>query len=144
MERISLSARKEMIGKVKNRYKELSWIEKRKVIDGLCSTTGYERKYAISILNSSMKKRVPKSGAKNIQYTNDVKQALVTIWKASNQICSKRLVPFLPDMIEALERHHHLCLPKSTRNKLVRISPSTVDRLLQSEKKEQKRRWLLC
>ena len=134
MDRISLSARKEMLKNVKSRYKELNWIEKRKVIDGLCATTGYERKYAISLINNSMKKVERKKPQKNIQYGNDVKQALVTIWKAANQICSKRLVPFLPEMIEALERHNHLYLARSTRNKLSKISSSTVDRLLKPEK----------
>lgn len=102
MERISIAARREMI---------------KKVIDGLCAATGYERKYAISMLNNSKKKRGRKSGPKNIEYTKDVRQALVTIWEAANQICSKRLVPFLPEMIDALERHNHLVLPRLTRKK---------------------------
>jgi len=121
MEKISLAARKEMLENVKNRYKELSWNEKRKVIDGLCSATGYERKYAISILNGSIKKNKRKKGAINTQYTEDVKRALITIWEATNQICSKRLVPFIPDIIEALERHNHLQLSKSTRDKLLKV-----------------------
>lgn len=139
MEKISLSARKEMLEKMKSRYKGLSWNEKQKVIDGLCSATGYERKYAITILNKHAIKRERKIGVKNIRYTADVQKALITIWEASNQICSKRLVPFLPEMIAALERHNHLFLPVGIRNKLLKISSSTMDRLLQSEKKVRER-----
>ena len=139
MEKINLSVRKEMLRTMKNKYKELSWNEKQKVVDGLCLATGYDRKYAITILNNEAKKVTKdrlKARPKNMVYTQDVKKALVTIWMALNQICSKRLVPFLPDMIEVLERNNHLFLPRTTKNKLLKISSSTVDRLLQSEKNE--------
>ncbi|MCH8247939.1 MAG: transposase family protein, partial [Bacteroidetes bacterium] len=49
---------------------------------------------------------------------------------AADRICSKRLVPFLPELIDALERHGHLQLEESVRQRLCSISPATVDRLL--------------
>jgi hypothetical protein len=35
---------------------------------------------------------------------------LFLVWHAANRICAKRLMPFLPTFIEALEGHEHLHL----------------------------------
>lgn len=139
MNKISISARKEMLENLKSRYKELSWFDKRKVIDGLCSATGYERKYAISILNGNMKKKKTVKAARKIIYDTEVQLTLRTIWLALNQICSKRIVPFLPEIIDVMERNNHLKISLETKAKLLKISSSTVDRLLQSEKTEKRK-----
>ena len=36
-------------------------------------------------------------------YDEAVRLALITVWKAANRICSKRLIPFLPEFVGALE-----------------------------------------
>ena len=58
----------------------------------------------------------------------------MSVWYSANQICSKRLVPFLPDFVDSLERHGHLRLPADVKEKLLNISPATVDRMLQPER----------
>jgi len=55
---------------------------------------------------------------------------LEQLWEASDYLCSKRLAPFLPDLIEALERHDELTLSAEHRTALLHISPATIDRLL--------------
>ena len=54
-------------------------------------------------------------------YDGHVKQALISLCYAANQICSKRLVPFLPELLEVLERHGHLSLPGEVREPLLAI-----------------------
>ncbi|MEX2488636.1 MAG: ISNCY family transposase, partial [Pseudomonadales bacterium] len=49
-------------------------------------------------------------------------------------ICSKRLVPFLGELIENMENHGHIELCAETRASLLAISPATVDRLLKHER----------
>ncbi len=66
-----------------------------------------------------------------------MQQALIALWKVGNQICSKRLVPFLPDLIVALERGNHLSLSAEVKEKLLQISPATADRLLKKERQKQ-------
>ena len=61
-------------------------------------------------------------------------QALFFAWKAANQIYAKRLIPFLPTLIEALERHGHLHLTEEHRNQLLSMSDTTADRLLRSSR----------
>lgn len=60
--------------------------------------------------------------------------ALLAVWKAANGICSKRLVPFLPELVSAMERFGHLSLPPEVRTRLLSVSVATVDRLLASER----------
>ena len=68
------------------------------------------------------------------KYDEQVRQALTQLWHVANGICSKRLVPFLPELIKSMERHGHLALPEKVRSKLLTISPATMDRLLKQER----------
>ncbi len=75
------------------------------------------------------------------RYGLRVKAALIQVWRAANGICGKRLVAGMKDLLDALERHHELCLEPETRELLLHISAATVDRLLHSER-ERKRHGL--
>ncbi len=56
---------------------------------------------------------------------------LVVFWEAADRISGKRLVPLLPLLVAALERHGRLVREETTRTKVLQVSPATVDRLLQ-------------
>ena len=43
----------------------------------------------------------------------------VPCWNAANCICAKRLMPFLPTLIDALERHEHLQVTAEYRSQLL-------------------------
>ena len=70
-------------------------------------------------------------------YDEAVKKALITTWNVVNQICAKRLVPFLPELVSVLERHGHLSLPTDVKTRLLSISISTADRLIKGERLQQ-------
>jgi hypothetical protein len=131
---MSLPARRELLTSTAPRYAKASKKQKQTILDAFTAATGYHRKYAISLLKNydpkkTSRRRKPRQ-TKPRPYTADVQQALVTVWKAANRICSKRLVPFLTDFVEALERNGHLTHEDQTRKRLLAISPATVDRLL--------------
>ncbi|WP_292989806.1 hypothetical protein [Nitrosomonas sp.] len=79
---------------------------------------------------------MPKNRPASQLYDEQVRQALISVWNAANQICSKRLVPFLPQLVTAMERHGHLRVPADVCSRLLCISPATVDRLLKPEREE--------
>src|SRR5690606_40700888 len=54
---------------------------------------------------------------------------LKTIWMLSEQLCGKRLKPALPRWLPHYERHRGP-LSDEQREKLLRISPAQIDRLL--------------
>jgi hypothetical protein len=134
----SLSARRALLIGVRQMYQDADWLDKGRVLDGFIAATGYERKYAIRQLNSAGAPATPKRRLACQKYDDQVRQALISVWCAANQICSKRLVPFLPQLIEVMERHRHLSLPSDVRARLIGISPATVDRLLRTERESIK------
>ena len=132
---MNLQTRREILTNIRNQYLEAGWLGKGKILDCFVAASGYDRKYAIKLLNSKDEiKKQPQARQSRVKYDAQVKQALVTIWYAANQICSKRLVPFIPELVSAMERHGHLHLAGDVRAKLLGVSRSTVDRILSSEK----------
>lgn len=103
-------------------------------MDGFITATGYGRKHTISLINSidiqalSQVKKVSQP-----KYGIEVKEVLTKIWLAVTQICGKRLVPFLPELVKVFESRGHLSLPADVRQRLQTISPATVDRLLKNQ-----------
>ena len=81
---------------------------------------------------------VGSSRSRRARYDERVKRPLVTLWTTANRICSKRLVPFLPELIEVMERKGHLDLPVDVRGKLLTISSASADRLLATERNNQR------
>jgi len=57
-------------------------------------------------------------------------KALEKIWEIYGRICSKRLQPYLPEGIKVLERCGELTLSAKTKELLLRISRSSIDRCL--------------
>ena len=64
------------------------------------------------------------------RYGADVVQVLEVLWEASDHLCGKRLAAVLPTLAPALERHGHLEIEPAIRQKLLQVSPATIDRLL--------------
>src|SRR2546421_606493 len=62
----------------------------------------------------------------NAETRPDDQHALLLAWHAANRSCSKRLMPFPPTLIEALERHEHLPITEECRNQLLRMIAATA------------------
>lgn len=139
---MSLSSRKELLERIQSVYAQSSYQEKNQVLTAFVQATGYRRKYAITLLNQtkeSKQQRCDDVAARKKIYDNEVLQAFITVWRAANEICPKRLIPFLPKFVESLEKHGHLSLTPSTRQRLLKMSAATADRLLRSERTQRKK-----
>jgi len=135
-QRMSIVSRKELIRVTYPRYQKAQPAEKRVILEEFVAATAYHRKYAIEVLLhpprlKPLKTKRKRKGA----YSVVTKQTLVSIWKTANCVCGKRLVPFLPELIEALERHGELSLEEPIREQLLTMSPATADRLLSPERR---------
>jgi hypothetical protein len=123
---------------MRKRYLPASKKEKTKLLGEFCTVTGYHRKAAVRLL-----RRPPGGGERRgraPRYTLPVAQALRRLWEASDHLCSKRLAPFLPELIEAMERHDELSLASEVRELLLGVSASTIDRLLRPYRRRGLRR----
>jgi hypothetical protein len=138
---MSMSARRELFRETAARYKAASRTEKGRILDELCASTRYHRKYALSLLRDipTGKERQPKRTRKRI-YTADIERALLTLWKLASHPCGKRLAPFLPELIPALERFGEITLDENTRKLLFTISAATIDRLLKKARRQLAKR----
>ena len=108
------------------------WAAKRKergrLLDEFVEVTSYHRKYALTLLRHGVKARGPhqRRGGRGVVYGPAVLVALEVAQEAMGWICGKRLAPFLPELVPALEREGELCLTLAVRELLLKISPSTV------------------
>jgi hypothetical protein len=113
-----------------SRYVESCRHQRRVILDEFVAATRYERKYAVRLLNAPARPQTPIRRQRPPKYGLAVQQALMVVWKAANGICSKRLVPFLPELVAALERHGHLTLEDHVRAQLLSVSAATADRMV--------------
>ena len=111
------------------------------MLDEFTQVTGLHRKAAIRLLNRPDAPRGNKRRGRPATY-RDVMPPLRAIWEASDRLCSKRLQPFLPEMIRVLRQHSEQRIDTSTQAQLCRISPSTIDRLLRPYRRLGGRRGL--
>jgi hypothetical protein len=56
--------------------------------------------------------------------------ALRVAWEATDRLCSKRIHPFLPELVKVLRRHGEATMSAELEAQLCQMSPSTIDRLL--------------
>lgn len=66
-------------------------------------------------------------------------QLLTLIWEASGYVCSKRLAPFMGNLVDILRFHHEITIEESVYKQLITISPATLDRLLAPVRKARLR-----
>jgi len=142
--------KKAITKELRDRYQRASKKEKTMMLNEFIRLTGYNRCYACQILKK--KERVLgylNIAGKRIKYITDRKAkrekkrfydkeiftVLKKIWIICDYICSKRLAPFLSEVIPVLEKHREINLTTRVREKLFKISAATIDRMLAETRK---------
>lgn len=137
------------------RYKKAGKKERGKILDRFIEVTGYNRCYAGWLLRNWGKKVViydkgerivlvggRKKSQKGIRkrpiyYDSEVLKVLRRIWIILDFPCGKRLGPYLREAVEVLEREEEIVVDKGVKEKINRISASSIDRILRDEKKRR-------
>ena len=142
---LTMRQKKAISKELRDRYQRASKKEKTMMLNEFIRLTRYNRCYACQILKK--KERVLaylNIAGKRIKYVADKKMkrekkrvydkevfiALKRTWIICDYICSKRLAPFLSEVIPVLEKHGEINLTTKVREKLFKISAATIDRLL--------------
>ena len=112
------------------RYLRASKKEKGRILDEFVSVTRYHRKSAIRLLHRKPRGLPWRRRGRPRQYGSRTVEALKVAWEATDRLCSRRLQPFLPELIKVLRRHGEKLMNAEVEVQLCRISPSTIDRLL--------------
>ena len=124
---------------VRKRYMMASRREKGEILDEFSRVTGYHRKAAIRLLGRGPGPPGRRRGRPR-RYGPEVASALKLVWEAGDRLCSKRLKPFLPELVKVLVDHRELTVTPEVAQQLCRLSSSTIDRLLKPHKRVGGRR----
>lgn len=139
---MSKTAKREYIREKSRDYaRALSRGEKHAIVQEVARTCAFSVKYVIRRLNAPLTAGASageRRGRPPLYAQEDVAW-LKRIWRESDFLCGKLLACAIPSILESLGREG-VAVPARTRERLERISPATIDRLLRPSKTERSRR----
>jgi len=134
---MSKHSKRELVEVVHPRYLKATKAVKQQIMDEFIAATGYHRKYANRLLKHGLKPRGYKRSGRRKVYQGEVVKVLEQIWEICGRICSKRLHPFLPEIVTVLERNGEIQTTPEIKHLLLRMSRSSIDRCLQKARFEK-------
>ena len=128
---MSQTTRKEILERLRIRYRNAGTEHKYKLLDQAQELLGYHRKSAVRALNAAPVQPAPWiNTGRPVKYDPKLLLPwLQPIWRATDYACGRRLVAMLPEWIPAYEAHERR-VPTEAREKLLGASARTLDRLL--------------
>jgi len=147
---LTMRQKKAVTKELRDRYQRASKKEKTMMLNEFIRLTGYNRCYACQILKKKERllgylniagKRIKYVADRKTKrkkkrfYDKEIFMVLKKIWIICDYICSKRLAPFLSEIIPVLEKHGEINLTTKVREKLFKVSAATIDRMLAETRK---------
>ena len=150
---LKMSEKRSITRETVARYRKADKKGKQKILDEFTKTTGYNRKYAIHLLSNWGKETLhivdgklikfvvgkpgrPKKRRRKRIYDEPVIEAIQKIWELFDYMCGKRLSVLIRMNISFLENEAELGINEVIRDKLIKVSPATIDRILASQRKK--------
>lgn len=148
--RLTMKEKRKAAAILAPRYQRARKKDKGTMLQEFVSLTGYRRSYASYVLSihgrrrkvgkkrviqADLRRRTPRGRRK--YYDEDVRKPLIKIWYIMDCICGKRLASVLGSVIRKLQQFREITLDEDVRDKLMNISPATIDRLLAGERRKQ-------
>ena len=133
-EGVQQASRHDLARALAPRYAHASRRAKGQLLDEFCAITGYTRKHALVLLSDPPAQDRPRRVGGRPRGYGPAEVALLRMcWSATDGICSKRLAPFLPELLARLRHWHALRhVSAETIERVSRMSPATIDRALAS------------
>jgi len=138
--RMARQSKREYLRSIHERYRRARRADKTAMLEEFCKVCGYNRKYAIWLLQRPLSQpkthraRAPRS----VTYSKATITALAKVWEASGYLCSQRLKAALPQWLRWAKKHFDIS-PELERQ-LLAISARQMDRRLLTHKRAAKRR----
>ena len=150
---VQRQSKHEYVARMQGRYLKATKREKHRLLAEVIEVTGYGRRHALRLLRhgrfpdpklaklvaaqggvvppaTAPRRRGARPPGRPRVYSSVVVGALRTAAEASNWLCGKRLAPFLPELVPALEGEGELRLAPADRTQLLAMSARTIDRRL--------------
>ena len=118
------------LAQLKSRYRKASKKERSAILDEFVKTTGYHRKHAIAVLNGRRERvKGPIRRPRRRVYGPEEADALAILSTLFDHVCSKLLRAAMDVELPRLYETGVLQVSSECYEKLLRVSPSTMDRL---------------
>jgi len=134
------SSVREYIEAIRERYVGADRRAKGRILDEATEVTGYHRKALIRLLRARHGHVVARGRGRPKRYGPAVAEALKVAWEATDRLCSKRLQPFVSELVPILRRHGERCFTDEVEAHLGQMSATTMDRLLRPYRRTGGRR----
>lgn len=129
----------EYLRRIYKRYHQAKKKDKKLILDEWINTCGYNRKYAIHLVNQPPKSRDYKiTRRKDFIYSKETLSIIEAIWKASGYLWSQRLKAAIPFWLPYAKKQFQITA--NIEKQLLSISPATIDRRLKDKKRLVKKK----
>jgi len=132
----------EYLRAIYERYRTAGRRAKKVILNEFCASTGYNRKYAIRLLNGPLPEKRPArsrmAGRRRLSYSQETLGVLAGVWEAAGYPWSVRLRALLPAWLPWIRKRYRL-RPEIERQ-LLQISARQIDRRLKAQKTQRRRR----
>lgn len=133
---MSKQSRSELLQSCRQEYLQATVSRKSTILSTFTALTGYSRKYATMLFNRCPPVLEKRRNPRQKKLRQESREALIAAWHLASRICSKRLVPFLPEVLFELEKSGRFKFSDEVKREVLSVSASTVDRELKEEKRK--------
>lgn len=135
---MSNKSKMEYLRAIYQRYHRAYKALRIQILNEFCQVCGYNRKYAIRLLNNPLPGKTTKQPkTRKPTYSAQVISILTFIWEAAGYPWSQRLKALLPLWMPWIKKRFHITAP--LERQLLSITPATIDRRLKSRKLKLKK-----
>jgi len=136
---LGTQGRWEYLRAIYERYQAAGRGSKRVILSEFCANTGYNRKYAIRLLNGPRPgKRRRARRQRSASYQPETVAVLRAVWESAGYPWSVRLKALLPSWMPWIRKRFRL--GAEVEKQLQAISPRQIDRRLKPAKRQRRRR----
>ncbi len=135
---MSPRSKREYLAAIVKRYRAASRGVKTIILSEFCAACGYHRKHALRLLRTFRRftqKTPSKRGRRPVYDAQAILVPLKRIWIAANLPCSTRLKAIIPEWLRGYRKTYG-SLSQETAAALLRISASSIDRILKPVRAE--------
>lgn len=128
-------SKREYLIELKKKYRQASRKKKSQLLDDFCEFTSYHRKYALEIINKPLPGKWKRYKLRKKYYDQKVIDALLILWRATNEICGERFQPFIPELLDKMIDCGEIQVTSEVKEKLLKISLGQVKKTLSHQKR---------
>lgn len=126
-------SKKEYLEAIRWRYQKACRAGKTRILDEFCQICGHHRKHALRLLRKADRPTRRKPGRPS-EYGAAELEVLEVIWLTANRPCATRMKAAIGVWLPPYEREYG-AIPGAVKQKLLAVSPRTLDRLMKPVRK---------